>query len=163
MTLNNKIVALLNFRIQQEEESSRIYEQFALWLDNKGFKNFAALYYKYAHEELTHAKFAKDHLLAFGIEPQLTKLPAPDLEFDSLKEILYLTLEHEQEITRQCNELAGIAMQLNDFPTMTLGMKYCAEQIEELDKAQTFVDQIETFGDSKEVMITLEHNVKDML
>jgi ferritin len=161
--MDKKLVTLLNYRIQQEEESSRIYEQFALWLDDKGFKNFAALYYKYASEELAHAKFAKDHLLAFGIEPQLSPLSAPDLEFNSLKEILYLTLDHEQEITRQCNELAGVAMELNDFPTMTLGMKYCAEQVEELDKAQTFVDQIETFGDSKEAMLTLEHNVKDLL
>jgi ferritin len=163
MKLNKKIVDLLNYRIQQEEHSSRIYEQMALWLDDKGFKNFAALYYKYAHEELAHAKFAKDHLLAYGIQPELTKLPAPDMEFNSLKEILVLTLEHEQEITSQCNELTKAAMELNDFPTMTLGLKYCAEQVEELDKAQTFVDQMETFGDSKEVMITLEHNVKDML
>ena len=132
-------------------------------LDYKGFKNFAALYYKYASEELTHAKFAKDHLLAYGIQPELTKLPAPDYEFNSLKEILVLTLKNEHEITDQCNELAKAAMELNDFPTMTLGLKYCAEQVEELDKAQTFVDQMETFGDSKEVMITLEHNVKDML
>jgi ferritin len=163
MKLDKKIIELLNYRIQQEEESSRIYEQFALWLDNAGFKNFGKLYYKYAKEELKHSRFAKDHLLAFGIEPQLTKLSAPDLEFDSLKEILVLTLEHEQEITRQCNELTKTAAALDDFPTMTLGMKYCAEQVEELDKAQTFVDQITTFGDSKEVMITLEHNVKDLL
>jgi len=163
MKLNKKIVDLLNYRIQQEEHSSRIYEQFALWLDDKGFKNFAALYYKYAHEELAHAKFAKDHLLAFGVQPELTKLPAPDMQFDSLKEILNLTLEHEQEITKQCNGLTKTAAALDDFPTMTLGMKYCAEQVEELDKAQTFVDMIETFGDSKEAMLTLEHNVKDML
>jgi len=163
MKLNKKIIEALNYRIQQEEASSRIYEQFALWLDNAGFKNFAALYYKYAHEELAHAKFAKDHLLAYGEEPILTKLPAPDLEFNSLKEILVLTLEHEQEITKQCNELTKLAATLDDFPTMTLGLKYCAEQVEELDKAQTFVDQINTFGDSKEVMITLEHNVKDLL
>jgi ferritin len=163
MKLDKKIIALLNYRIQKEEESARIYEQMALWLDDKGFKNFAALYYKYAHEELGHAKFAKDHLLAYGIEPELTKLSAPDLDFNSLKEILVLTLKHEHEITDQCNELAKTAMELNDFPTMTLGLKYCAEQVEELDKAQTFVDQMETFGDSKEVMITLEHNVKDLL
>jgi ferritin len=161
--MDKKLITLLNYRIQQEEESSRIYEQFALWLDNKGFKNFAALYYKYAHEELAHAKFAKDHLLAFGIEPDLKPLPAPAYKFDSLKEILKLTLEHEQEITKQCNELTKVAAALDDFPTMTLGMKYCAEQVEELDKAQTFVDMIETFGDSKEAMLTLEHNVKDML
>jgi len=163
MKLNKKIIDALNYRIQKEEESSRIYEQFALWLDNKGFKNFAALYYKYASEELGHAKFAKDHLLAYGVEPTLTKLAEPDYEFNSLKDILELTLEHEQEITRQCNELTKLAAGLDDFPTMTLGLKYCAEQVEELDKAQTFVDQIETFGDSKEAMLTLEHNVKDML
>lgn len=161
--MDKKLITLLNYRIQQEEESSRIYEQFALWLDNAGFKNFAALYYKYAHEELAHSKFAKDHLLAFGIEPDLKPLPAPAYKFNSLKEILKLTLEHEQEITRQCSELTKVAAALDDFPTMTLGMKYCAEQVEELDKAQTFVDMIETFGDSKEAMLTLEHNVKDML
>jgi len=163
MKLNKKIIELLNYRIQQEEASARIYEQFALWLDNAGFKNFAKLYYKYAKEELKHSKFAKNHLLAYGIEPILTKLPAPDYEFNSLKDILELTLEHEQEITRQCNELTKTAAALDDFPTMSLGLKFCAEQVEELDKAQTFVDQINTFGDSKETMITLEHNVKDLL
>jgi ferritin len=163
MKLNKKIIEALNYRIQQEEASSRIYEQFALWLDNAGFKNFAKLYYKYAKEELKHSRFAKDHLLAFGVEPMLTKLPEPDYEFNSLRDILELTLEHEQEITRQCNELTKLAAGLDDFPTMTLGLKFCAEQVEELDKAQTFVDQINTFGDSKEAMITLEHNVKDIL
>jgi ferritin len=163
MKLDKKIIEALNYRIQQEEASARIYEQFALWLNNAGFKNFAALYYKYAHEELGHAKFAKDHLLAFGIEPELKALPIPSYDFNSLEDILKLTLEHEHEITRQCNELTKLAAALDDFPTMTLGLKYCAEQIEEIDKAQTFVDQIKTFGTSKEVMITLEHNVKDLL
>ena len=161
--MDKKLVTLLNYRIQQEEESSRIYEQFALWLDNKGFKNFGKLYYKYAEEELGHAKFAKDFLLAYGIEPDLKALPAPVLKFNSLKEILKLTLEHEQEITKQCNELAKEANKAEHYPLFELALKYCREQVEELDKAQTFVDQIETFGDSKEAMLTLEHNVKDLL
>jgi ferritin len=163
MKLDKKIVDALNYRIQQEELSYRIYEQMALWLDNKGFKNFAKKYYKDAKDELKHSGWAKDHLLAYGIEPELLNLSAPALEYDSLKEILMLTLEHEQEITRQCNELAKLTQKMEQYPSFTLAMKFCEEQVEELDTAQTLVDQITTFGDSKEAMITLEHNIKDSL
>ena len=67
--LDKKIIELLNYRINQEQLSSRIYEQMSLWLDNKGLKNFSTLYKNYSDEELVHAGFAKEFLLAYGINP----------------------------------------------------------------------------------------------
>lgn len=157
--LDKKIINLLNYRIQQEELSSRIYEQMALWLDNKGFKNFGALYYKYASEEMNHAKWAKDYLLSYGIEPELKALTAPDLDYSTFKQIAELTLQHEQEITKQCNELAKVSNELSCYTCFDLALKYCKEQVEELDKAQTLIDQLNTFGDSKESLLILEHNL----
>ena len=42
--LSKKIVDTLNYRIQQEDFSSRIYEQLALWLNDKGYLNTSSLY-----------------------------------------------------------------------------------------------------------------------
>ena len=44
--LKSEVVDLLNYRIQQEEFSSRLYEQMSLWLDDNGFMNTSKLYKK---------------------------------------------------------------------------------------------------------------------
>ena len=138
--LEQKVIDILNYRISQEQISSKIYECASLWLDNTGLKNFAALYEKYAEEELKHANFSKEFLLSYGITPKLKAIPEQQCEFDNLQEIIDLTLLHEQEITRQCSELKLFAVK-EGIPTLeTLALKYCAEQVEELSKAQNLVD-----------------------
>jgi ferritin len=109
-------------------------------VDNKGLKKFAKLYEKYSNEELLHADFSKDFLLAYGITPTLQKLEAPEASFECLTDIIDLTLEHEQEITRQCNELNIFACETKLGTLQTLALKYLSEQIEELDKAQNLCD-----------------------
>ena len=71
--LSKKIVDTLNYRIQQEDFSSRIYEQLALWLNDKGYLNISSLYKRYASEESNHADWAKSFLLDYGITPCLLK------------------------------------------------------------------------------------------
>lgn len=138
--LKPNIINLLNYRIQQEELSSRIYEQMSLWLNNYGFLNLSKLYKKYSEEELKHADWSKSYLLDYGIVPELKTLAAPDLDYSSLKEILDLTLSHEEEITRQCEELASTAMKNGEHVLYALASKYCAEQQEEIGKAITNLD-----------------------
>ena len=45
----------------------------------------------------------------------------------------------------------------------TLSSKYLAEQIEEMDKAQTWVDQLEAFGEDKIAMRLLDHEMAEYL
>ena len=85
--LNDKVVKALNYRIQQEEHSSRIYEQLSLWLNNNGFLNCSELYKKYASEEMVHAGWSKSYLLDYGITPCLEALPSPEMEINSLKDV----------------------------------------------------------------------------
>lgn len=138
--LDQKVINILNYRISQEQISSKIYEQMSLWLDNTGYKNFAKLYKKYADEELIHAGFAIEFLLSYGITPKLLAIPEQQCEFDSLQEILEITKAHEEEITRQCSELQGFALK-NNIPTLqTLALKYCSEQVEELNRSRNLLD-----------------------
>ena len=138
--LDKKCIETLNYRIQQEEDSARLYEQCSLFLDNMGMKNLSALYKKYADEEMGHAKWSKSYLLDYRITPELRQLKDVDRSYSTVKEILDITLEHELEITRQVTELAELALQEGNHVLYALASKYCAEQQEEIGKATTNLD-----------------------
>lgn len=138
--LNQKVVDTLNYRIQQEEFSSRLYEQMSLWLNDKGYLNTSELYKIYSQEELKHAGWAKSYLLDYGITPCLMKLESPEMELSSLKDVFEATLEHELEVTKQCEDLATMALKESNHVLYALASKYCAEQQEEIGKAITNLD-----------------------
>ena len=157
--LETEIIDALIYRIQQEQLSSRIYEQMSIWFDLRGYKNLAKLYNKYAHEELSHAEWAKKFLLSYNENFQLQPLEAPNAAFSGVSEILQLTLEHEQEITNQCNELAKLASSLQNYPCFELALKFCREQVEELEKAFDLVDMYTLSNND----LLFEHSIENLL
>ncbi len=138
--LSKEAVSSLELRIQHEEFSSRLYEDMSLWFDDKGYKNLSKLYKKYSDEELTHAGWAKQFLLSYKIKPCLKPLQSPESEYAGCKAILEATLAHETMITKECEALSLDALKRSEMTLHSLGMKYCAEQIEEMDKAYTLLD-----------------------
>ena len=161
--INDKVIALLNYRIQQEEVSSRLYEQMYLYLEDKGYIVAAQVWKKFANEEMVHVQWAKDYLLAYGVKPELMDLDAPICEFEDLYDISKQSLEHEILITEQCNNLASEALKMNDHVLYSLAQKYLSEQIEEMDKTQTIVDMFETFGNSPEANLLIDKKLKKFL
>ena len=57
--LDKKVIDILEYRIKKEEESSRLYEQMSLWLNDNGYLNTSKLYKIYANEENNHSDWAK--------------------------------------------------------------------------------------------------------
>jgi len=158
--LSTETIELLNYRIQQEQFSSRIYEVFALWLENESLTNLASLYEKYTQEELIHANWAKEYLLSYDIKPTLKPLDNPEatLSFSSIQNILDLTLQHEKDISNQCNALATYALKNGDHMLYALGSKYCKEQAEELNKAFTLLSAYRRTSDD----LVFDHYVGDL-
>ena len=109
--LSDNIINLLNFRINEEEKSSRIYLAMHLWLEDKGYFNSSKLWKKYSEEELVHAKKASDFLLAFGIMPDILPIQSVDVDYKSLVDIIKQSFEHETEVSRQCEELYKAAVE----------------------------------------------------
>lgn len=159
--ISKKAIELLQYRIQQEELSSRLYEQIALYLDDVGFLNFSKLFKKFAHEESNHAGWAKQYLLDHGVQPELDDLDAPISNYKGLPDIIKKTYNHEVEISKQCNELAKEAMKLNDFRLFDLAQKYNHEQIEELGKAKTLTDLLKTFGEDPHTLLLLDSHIDE--
>lgn len=157
--LSKKIVDILNYRIQQEDFSSRIYEQLSLWLNDKGYLNTSKLYERYSSEELNHSDWAKSFLLDYGITPTLMKLESPEMEISSLQDVFDVTLEHELDITRQCEELASTALKEGNYVLYNLALKYCGEQQEEIGKSLELLDILKLSSD----MLIIDHYIGDKL
>lgn len=159
MLLSKEIVTELNYRIQQEEFSSRLYKQMSLWFKNEGYAHLAELYSKYAAEEMNHAGWAEEFLLNHGIVPELKPLQSPYSEFGSCMEILEETLKHELDVTKQCEAMATKALKLGSHTLYSLASKYCSEQVEEVGKAIDIIDHAKLTSD----MLVLDHYVERYL
>lgn len=154
--ISDECIKYLNYRIKQEELSSRLYLSMSMYLENVGYLGAAKKWKEYSKEENTHADWAREYLLALGIQPETPTLEAPKQSFNGLPEIIKLTLEHETEVTKQCNDLGKDAISKGDFLLLQLVMKYQQEQIEEQEKAQNNVDRLELFGETKDVLLLLD-------
>lgn len=147
--ISDKIIELLNFRIQKEEYSSRLYQAISVCMEYKGYTGAAKLFNKYSQEELSHAKWAYDYLLSLDIRPTVPALDAPPEEFEGLVQVLELAYQHEIEVTEECKQLAITAQKENDYMTLALAQKYLTEQIDEISKTVNWLDRVEVLGGSE--------------
>jgi ferritin len=159
--ISKKTIELLQYRIQEEEMSARIYLSMSMWLENEGYVNATKLWKKYSSEENTHADWARDYLLSFGVLPETPELKKVKNSYVSFPSIIKKSFEHEIEITLQLKELANHAINTNDHMLYTLAEKYLQEQIEEHNKTQTLMDQLKSFGTNKLSMRLLNSEMRE--
>lgn len=154
--LDNEVIEKLHFRANQEELSGRIYFAMHQWLKFNGFQGAAALYKEYANEEFEHARMTYDYLQSFSIMPRVMAIEEPKNNFTGLPEILELSLAHEKLVLEQCEDLAKITTSLGDFKTYGLAQQFVNEQVDEIDKTSSLMDELETFGSSPESLRLLD-------
>jgi ferritin len=153
---------LLQKRNHEEEKSARLYEDMYMFLNNKGFTGAGKLWHKYAHEELTHADWAREYMMSLGVQPELRPMPKLTGDYTGLVDVIEKSYEHEILITEQCKELAACAIKCGDFMLYELAAKYLKEQIEELDKVQTWMDKLEIFGKDKNALRFLDNEMGEI-
>jgi ferritin len=157
--LNEKMITLLNYRIQQEEMSSRLYLAMSLWLDVNGYTGAAKKWKEYSNEEKAHADWSYKYLTDLNIIPTIPALEEPISEFKGLPEIIMESYKHELKITKQCQEFAKEALSISDFMTFGIAQKFVTEQIDELAKTNTLVDKLKAFGTDKIALRLLDNEL----
>ena len=161
--LSDDCVEYLNYRVQQEEYSGRIYLAMSMWLDNNGYVNAAKIWRKYSNEEMAHSDIARTYLLSMGVQPDTPVLESPEQNFTGLPQIIEKSYDHEIVVTKQIKELADDAMKKMDHMLYEFALAYLKEQVEEHNKMQNWVDQLNAFGTDKIAMRLLDHEMKDYL
>jgi len=157
--IDDSCISFLNYRIQQEEYSSRIYLAMSMWLNNNGYLNAAKVWKKYSDEEIGHANIARDYLLNMGVQPATPALEQPAETFSGFPDIIRKSHQHEIEITQQCSDLAKHAVKDGSHMLYELALHYLREQNDEMGKTQDLVDQLEAFGEDKIAMRLFDHEL----
>lgn len=161
--ISPECIELLNFRAQEEEKSSRMYEDMYMFLDNLGYTGAGALWHKYAHEEMAHVDWAREYLLGLGIQPEVREMPKIKSDYKGLPDIIQKSYEHEVEITKQCKELASSSLKEGDHMLYELALRFVKEQHEELTKMQTWLDKLEVFGTDATALRFLDNEMASLV
>lgn len=154
--ISKEVIDILNFRIEQEEQSSRLYHSMSIWLNDNGYIGASKAFAKDSEDEIVHASWAKEYLLDMGVQPKIPALKEPLQTFSGLEDIFNKAYDHEIMVTKQCQELASMASKSSNHILYNLGIKYLNEQQEELGKAQTRLDRISIVGDNPVGLLILD-------
>ncbi|OBX05429.1 ferritin [Gallibacterium genomosp. 3] len=121
----------LNQQINLEFYSSNLYLQMGAWCNEKGYEGASAFLLRHAEEELQHMQKLFAYVSETGGLPILGEIAAPKHDFQSLKQLFEVVLEHEKFITEQINQLVEVSFTEKDYSTFNFLQWYVAEQHEE--------------------------------
>lgn len=144
--INDKVIKLLQTRIQHEEANNKKYTAMSNWLNLNGFTGAAKLWKTYAADELTHKDWAVQYLLDLNILPVEPSQEQVQVSFKGLSNIIALSYQVEMTTTDEVKALAKVCLEESDMMTFGLAQKYVNEQIEEIAKIQTWLDKLDAFG-----------------
>lgn len=160
--MNSRIEQALNYQISLEAYSSQLYLSMASWAETKGLNGTAQFLYGHSDEERMHmlklVKFVNER----GGHAVIPKLDMPPKEFDSLRKVFELLLQHEQGITNKINELVHVCLQEKDYTTHNFMQWFVAEQLEEEALARTVMDKIELIGDDKGGLYLFDRDLENL-
>jgi len=160
--ISKPILELLNKQIRIEAESSQIYLAMACWAEIKGLEGVANFMYAQSDEEREHMlkliKFVNER----GAHAKISELKAPNITFDSFKDMFEMLLQHEIFVSKSINELVHITLEEKDYATHNFLQWYVAEQIEEESVARTILDKINLIGEDKGGLYLFDRDIQNL-
>ncbi|TCK01693.1 ferritin [Volucribacter psittacicida] len=145
--LNKAITEKLNDQINLEFYSSNVYLQMSAWCYNHGYEGAAAFLLRHADEEMEHMQKLFTYVNETSGMPLLGKIDAPKSDYQSLREIFEITLEHEKHVTAKINELVEVTWANKDYSTFNFLQWYVAEQHEEEKLFSSIIDKFNLMGE----------------
>lgn len=144
--ISKKVEDSINYQIQLEEQSSRIYMAMASWCEVNGLPGAAKFLYTHSDEERLHMTKLIKYLNDKGGNATLQSLEAPDNNYESLLDVFEQILKHEEFISESINKLFEIAFNDKDFTTSQFLQWYIEEQIEEESLFKGILDKFRLAG-----------------
>ncbi len=146
--ISEKLEKALNDQINKELYSEYLYLSMAVYLAHENLDGFANFMFIQTQEEHAHATKMINYLLERGGKVVLKQIDEPKTDFDSVKQIFELALNHEKFISKSINELMDIAIQENDHSAKGFLQWFVDEQVEEESSMEKIVYKLSFMKDS---------------
>jgi len=148
MLISKKVVKSINRQIGNEFGASLQYVAIANYFSDDGLLELAKFFYSQADEEREHAMKFNKFALDGGGHVEIPAIGAPRAKFKSALEALQLSFDWENEVTRQINEIYGLAAKEDDYVTQNFLNWFLKEQLEEVSTMETLVKVAKRAGDN---------------
>lgn len=161
--LSERMLEVLNKQIKIEGDSSQIYLSMAVWSENKGMEGVAQFMYEHSDEERQHMLKLVRFVSERGGKVVVPEIAKPKSDFDSLKKMFEILLNHEIFVSKSINEIVHVSLEERDYASNNFLQWYVSEQIEEEALARTILDKINLIGDDKGGLYLFDNDIKSIV
>ncbi|WP_340063299.1 ferritin [Ascidiimonas aurantiaca] len=159
LSINVKIIDLLNEQIKMEAKASATYLAMASWCDQQGFDYSAKFFYDQSNEEREHMlkifKFINDN----GGIAYSPEVPKVNHEYESILDLYKTALQEEIAVSKSIQQIFLTCRKENDVPTELFLQWFINEQLEEEQKMRHAIKIYELHGDDAENLYVLDKRI----
>jgi len=143
MLISEKLAKALSAQVGNEFGASLQYVMLASYFEREALPVLAARFYQQADEERMHAMKIAHYVNAAGGTLEIQAIPKGKPDFTSAEEAVQLALDWELTVTRQINELVGIALSESDHLAQNFLQWFVNEQLEEVSSIDMLLKTIQ--------------------
>lgn len=157
MNLPVELAQALNAQIGMEFQASYSYLSMSSYFEANSWDGFASWMSLQSDEERVHAMKFYTYLLDRGATVALPAIEAPEYEFDSPLAVFETSLAQEKKVTAAINNLYKIAIQTDDFATVSFLKWFLDEQVEEEKNVGDMIEKLKRAEGNPDAMLMLDN------
>ncbi|MCI7352311.1 MAG: non-heme ferritin [[Actinobacillus] rossii] len=157
--LPSNVIKLLNEQMNLEFYSSNLYLQMSAWCEHKGYVGAAQFLNAHAAEEMQHMRKIFTYLIETGAEAKIESIEAPAYEYQSLRQVIELTFEHEKLITSKINALVTATLEAKDWSAFNHLQWFVGEQHEEEKLFGSILDKFNIVGEDGKSLFFIDKDL----
>lgn len=157
--MSRKMQNAINEQINAELWSAYLYLAMAMDAEAKALEGIANWFFVQWLEEQDHARIFQKYMNARGAKVRLMPISEVRQEWDSPLDMFRETLKHEEKVTEMIDNLVRLAIEENDFATLSRLQWFVDEQVEEEENASDQVADLERAGKDFSVLKRIDEEL----
>jgi ferritin len=137
--MNDQVQNAINEQINAELKASYTYLAMSAYCEHVNFPGCAKWLRTQSTEEYGHAMKLLDFMLDRHCRIELKAIEGPKMEFSSIQDVFETAFKHEQQVSRQIDNLYSLAHEQKAFAALPQLEWFLTEQVEEEKTARQIV------------------------
>jgi bacterioferritin B len=146
MMISEKLTAAMSAQVGREFAASNQYVAIATYFKRESLEQLAKFFYRQAEEEIEHAMKFVHYVTEAGGTVMIPAVDAPRHDIGSAENAAKLSLDWENEVTRQITALMDQAVKENDYLAQDFLRWFINEQLEEVTTMEALLKVIQRAG-----------------
>jgi len=148
MLISENLAEAFSQQVGNEFGASLQYLMLAAYFEREALPQLAGKFYAQAEDEKVHALKIARYVTEAGGMLEIPAVPAGKADFKAAEEAVQLALNWELTVTRQINDLVGLAMKESDHLAQLFLQWFVNEQLEEVTSMDMLLRTIKRAGDN---------------